>query len=509
MEKRNKSSNLKKFYFPIYYSFFLLIIINLSVNSLENDRYIYFPLKKRDNTKLENLKNITDIMKFIYLEPLIIELNIGIPEQKASIIFRTDCSYMYITSYNHNTSKYSRTSDLIQLKYGNFSYYNEEISTSVNNYDKNFNFYGYAYDNQFFSSCISETININDKKRNFDLMLSKQIELEEPGAFCLQLEEASSVLHFTPSFPILLKNNYSLIDNFKWFIYYGQNNNEKDYLVIGTSVDEFINPETGKKIYPNFDEKDYFNDNDQIRLNKAEMIIKFNDIYLSTGTNQKENFEDSEHFKGKLIPNIGFIVGTLNYSQYLENNIFGKYLELGQCYKSNFIERPNLVGENYSYYYCEESLYNNIKNIFKDIVFKQVSLSEEFVLTFDDLFIKQNGYLIFLVIFSTHQHNFWDLGTPFLRKYQFDFDFKNTLIGYYRGKNKKEDKEPNNKSINWILFYIEIIVFILLIALGVFLIKKFYKNRKKRANELDDDYEYHEKKNGDNLVINGGNKIFE
>ena len=48
------------------------------------------------------------------------------------------------------------------------------------------------------------------------------------------------------------KKNYSLINDYKWFIYFGQNN-EKDYLVIGSSPDEFICPDTGKKIYQNID----------------------------------------------------------------------------------------------------------------------------------------------------------------------------------------------------------------------------------------------------------------
>ena len=493
---------------PSIFLFLILILFvyNISIISCDNN-YIYFPLKRRDNTYLKNLKNITDIMKFIYLEPLITELNIGNPEQKVNIIFRTDCTYIYLTSNKHNTTKKDQASNFMQLKYGDFKYFNEDNSTSIKYYEKNFDFHRYAYNNQFFSKCISENVKINNHNIELDLMLSNSIELEESGAICLQLENTSSVLQFTPSLPVLLKKNYSLIDNYRWFVYYGQNN-EKDYLVMGTTVDKFKDPETGKKVYPSLDfENDFFNVNDELDVHKAAMTINFDQIYLLSETNkEKEEFEDEKNLKGKLIYNIGFIVGTINYSQYIEKNLLGIYLELNKCYKGIFSQRPNLVGEEYTYYYCDDSLYNNIKASFKKIIFKQVSLSKKFELTFDDLFLRLNGYLIFLVIFSTHQHKNWDFGTPFLKKYQFDFDFQNKKVGYYHVERINTNLEmfptQNNFLKYTLLILLILILSIVLVILGIYIGKNSFSKRKKRANELDDDdYEY-EKKEGNNLIIN-------
>lgn len=434
------------------------------------------------------------------------ELNIGSPEQNIDIIFRTDCTYTYITSNNHNISKPDQASEFIQKKYGNFKFFNEKESNQINFYEKVYNHSRYEYYNQYFAYCISDKVKINDKNINFDLMLANSIEYEEPGAICLQLEEQSSVLQFTASFPILLKKNYSLIDDYKWFIYYGKNN-EKDYLVMGTSVYEFKIPETGNKVYQTFDpDYDYILDNDELDVHKAAMKIVFNDIYLLSDSKKKEKFEEPKNLKGKLVPNIGFIVGTTNYSEYLEKNVFGIYLELNQCHKGIFSQRPNLVGEEYSYYYCDESLYNNIKNIFNKIVFKHATFSENFELTFDDLFLRQNGYLIFLVIFSTHQHFYWSFGTPFLKKYQFDFDFDKKKVGYYHVENKIID--TTNKNETNIFNYTSLILIIvicagILIILGINLRNSYCKLRKKRANELDDDFEYKEKKeDSNNLIIN-------
>ena len=481
----------------------LIFLLNISIIFSEDNNYIYFPLKRRDNTFLKTLKNITEIMRFIYLEPLLSELVIGTPEQKSNVIFRTDCTYIYLTSLNHNISNPDQTSDFIIKKYGNFNYFNEDNSNSIKYYEKYYFNGNYAYDNQYFTRCISENIKINNKKIKLDLMLSKSINYEEPGAICLQLDqEELTPLHFTASFPVLLKRNYSLIKNYKWFIYYGK---EKDYLVLGASPYEFKDPNTGKKIYPDLDiDKDYNYQLDEKDIKKAAMKIKFDDIYLMYNSNdEKEKFEDEKNLIGKLVPNIGFIVGTTNYNEYLKKNIFEKYINLGRCNSSIFSQRPDLIGQEYIYYYCDESLYKNIKKEFKKIIFKQINLYENFELTFEDLFLKKNGYLIFLVIFSTHQHFYWSFGTPFLKKYQFDFEFdidvENSKIGYYHISKKVKKNFP------WKYILLSILVLVLsgiLIVFGIFVGKYYFKFRKKRANELEDDeYEYEQKNEGNNNLI--------
>ena len=108
--------------------------------------------------------------------------------------------------------------------------------------------------------------------------------------------------------------------------------------------------------------------------------------------------------------------------------------------------------------------------------------------------MKKNGYLIFLVIFSTHIHDYWDLGTPFLKKYQFDFYFDLKLdkehqkkIGYYHIENKIQDN--NKKSLLTLLSFL-IFVFAGLILVVIDFGKKYFNQRKKRANELDDEFVY-------------------
>ena len=480
-----KIINIKR---PIIFLFISLIIFIKCQNN-----YVYFPLKLKDNTYLKSLNNINDTMKFIYLEPLISDIIIGEPKQKINIIFRTDCTYVYITLKEHQIKKPDLTSEFIKKKYGDFLFYDQKESRSIYDYNiiKN---YTYAYDNQFISRLINEKIILNGNNYNINISLGEYIELEESGGFCLQINKHDEKsIDFTSSFPVILKENLNLINNYKWFIYYSQDN-KNEYLVLGISPNEFKDPKTGNLIYPNFNkDENYFNINDIPDVKKNGMMFKFDDIYLMKN-NKKIEFEDENNFYGKLMPNIGFIVGTSHYKKYIEDSLFSKYLP-DKCKKDIFLQRPDLVGQEYTYYYCKESLYDTFKSSFEKIIFKQTSiLKEYFELNFNDLFIKQNGYLIFLVIFSTHEHKYWDLGKIFMKKYQFEFDFEKKKIGYYKiQKSNKEPDNPNNTFKYILIIGVIIILSAILIILGIIIGKNYFKNRKKRANELDDDFDYKEK----------------
>ena len=201
--------------------FFLFISLIIFIKCQNN--YVYFPLKLKDNTYLKSLNNINDTMKFIYLEPLISDIIIGEPKQKINIIFRTDCTYVYITLKEHQIKKPDLTSEFIKKKYGDFLFYDQKESRSIYDYNiiKN---YTYAYDNQFISRLINEKIILNGNNYNINISLGEYIELEESGGFCLQINKHDEKsIDFTPSFPVILKDNLNLINNYKWFVYYSQN----------------------------------------------------------------------------------------------------------------------------------------------------------------------------------------------------------------------------------------------------------------------------------------------
>ena len=129
--------------------------------------------------------------------------------------------------------------------------------------------------------------------------MATSIQYEEPGRLGLQLQEKITTNHFTPSFLIQLKKA-GTINNYKWFIYYGKNNenkNENDYLVIGCSPHEFTIPDTGDKIFKeiNLDE-DYHNINVQLFINTRKMEIIFDNIYSSSNISNVSNLDKNKIF---------------------------------------------------------------------------------------------------------------------------------------------------------------------------------------------------------------------
>ena len=120
--------------------------------------------------------------------------------------------------------------------------------------------------------------------------------------------------------------------------------------------------------------------------------------------------------------------------------------------------------------------------------------------------------------------NRWIMGIPFLKKYVLSYDYDKKRIGFYKNYendnydyDEDENKDDDYNFFSSLAFKIIMIVIggITLFLLGMFVNNLMKKSRKKRANELEDDYEYEAHKdkkenneepnritNKDNLGIN-------
>ena len=493
------------------YIFIFILEIYIKSITCSNEKIIIFPLIKKDNSYLSNLKNITEIIQFFFSELTIAELELGIPKQKTNIIIRPDESNIYLSSAKHNLSVEDKTAEIVKLQYKNIKFFNNEKSQSIE-YNGTFS-KSYFYNNFKEWKIINDYFEINSKEKiKLNLILATSILYDDVGSLGLLPVKDISVNQFTQSFLHQLKIN-NIIDNYKWFIYYGEEN-KKDYLILGCSPHEFKIPDTGNYIFPKLDlEKDYHSTSDKIFVDSPRMLIYFDELFITSNiTNLKKNnsfIANNTHAFLKI--NLGVIIGTTEYQNYLQSKYFSDYLNSNKCHNKTFKIRKDNVPQIFTFFYCEESLYNDIKKSFMPLVFKKVDLNKYFILSFNDLFLRKNEYLIFLVVFPQDYNFDWELGTPFLRKYQFVYDFENKLIGYYNDKYKKDDYnndddyENNNgdkKKNYWkYIGYITLIIILssILISLGFYLGKKVYQIRKKRANELNDDYEY---KENDNNIIN-------
>ena len=140
-----------------------------------------------------------------------------------------------------------------------------------------------------------------------------------------------------------------------------------------------------------------------------------------------------------------------------------------------------------------------------------------FVFTYEDLFREKNDKLYFLVFFKTNYFGtYFEMGKMFLKKYNLTFNHDTRMIGYYNvdlpgGKNngENEEKSPEQNIFNSIYTWIGIFLIIVIFGiLGFFLGKYIYdKVRKKRMNEIDDNFVYNSKQNNEDE--NENNKLYD
>ena len=331
----------------------------------------------------------------------------------------------------------------------------------------------------------------------------------------------------------LKKNNY--IKEYLWCIIFNMpmkyNNN---YLLI--DPDELLNLKGNIILgdYPHiFDSQNFF----ESQLTKTYSFfseytmkweLKFNKIFFKNNNNNRdEKINDNNAY---LDPSNYLIYSPKEYFELIIENYFQKYIDEDNCYLYYFDEYISINCDK-----SEKFSINEIKK-FPSIFFEHINLDYTFELSYKDLFVEKNNVYWFLIVSdSMFYTSDWTLGNIFMRKYQFIFNLDTKEIGFYNPKleksNKNNENNENNENKNIkkennaykITNIILILILIFILAgIGIFIRMKFYtKNaKKKRANELDDDYEYVSDKkinvknneseninNNDNKLYNYGNNI--
>ena len=138
----------------------------------------------------------------------------------------------------------------------------------------------------------------------------------------------------------------------------------------------------------------------------------------------------------------------------------------------------------------------------------------------EELFVTNGNYIYFLIIHKVYYIDYWSFGTIFLKKYPFLFDYDKKSISFiniYNNTNINNLEKNNNNETKskfesfW--SFIKSISIIIGILIGIFIGKKIWdKNRKRRANELIDNFQYeaHEdKKNLNNGFLLKESKLYE
>ena len=118
-----------------------------------------------------------------------------------------------------------------------------------------------------------------------------------------------------------------------------------------------------------------------------------------------------------------------------------------------------------------------------------------FTFDYNDLFFDNGDSLYFLVAtYADTDEGYWILGKPFLKKYLFLYNMDTKMIGFYKNeKDKAIDNIVTNKQkaskFNTSIF-INVVLFIVIIILSIFIYHCYISKRRIRANELEDKFNY-------------------
>ena len=248
-------------------------------------------------------------------------------------------------------------------------------------------------------------------------------------------------------------------------------------------------------------------------------------IYNKTNSSIFENYKEFDVKLAEIIVDLPYIIGIKQYKLYIDAIFFRDLVNKNICSLKKI-----KLDESYSTYVCDntsELFKQKFENEFPTLKFHHVDLNKTFILHQHDLFTynflnKSDKNIYFLIFFSDKNGKYnpynpaksdiqrWKLGLPFFKKYKLSFNADSREIGYYEifykdntNYNKNNINEENiidkEKPINGSkdsYLLLEIGGIILLLLIFFFLGFLFHKNiirlpRKKKANELDDEYEYY------------------
>jgi len=383
-------------------------------------------------------KNKLNYMKSLYLSNIYTIIKLGTPYQTFNSSIKLDITDSYILT---NKSELE-----------NLPFFNQNSSTSYKQIEIK-NYYGSEIETGFLSSDKFSLSLINNKfieLNNFKFATSEKIYVKKKEdiiiSSCLGFE-----LFSYNNIIIQLKNN-SIIENPTFTFLFNNKNKDKGELIIGEK---------------NIGEKGFLITQTKKIENVLSWSFQFDSILF--GEKKLEKILNAQ-----IKCEIELIIAPTDFIRDLWENYFSKK----NCKKENFILSMVYT---YKYFVCDSNV--NLDD-FSELKFYEKNLNYTFILNKNDLFELNDGKIYLKIIEQHYYSKNWVLGRLFLKKYQLYFDYDRKTIGIYINK-----KKESNLGI-----YLLFIFLIFIIIILIYLLFKFWKNkRKKRAFELDDEYEYIEK----------------
>ena len=414
------------------YNLCLIIFFILSINTSVFTKIISFPYKYKYSSYYI-FYNSEIFLKDHFKKKLSIELNIGTPSKrvKALLVQESACFIFKKENSSYDNYKYfpMKSSSLKKGK-------KMDVFKNLKNYVDIFNF-----------SQINQTQNLKFLLENYTNSTSDNytpfISLNSPLVF-------SYMLYSCPNFLMDLKSGF-LIDKIMWSIIH--KDQFEGTIIIGGELSEY-NPIK----YPVSNYYTIYFD--------QQFSFKFESIYIIDSWDRKgyinKNISDLKLTDVTIDINLGIIIGTDEYRDYIDKKFFNhlvkrhtckkdivKYINnidyyIYSCYNLDFIGQKNQRHPGINYY-----------NSFPKLIFSSKKIEYNFELTNKDLFAQISGRYYFLIIFKKYNNNteekgkeIWYLGQPFYKKYTFSINLDSKTIGFYLEKDNKNKNQNNFISLS-------------------------------------------------------------
>jgi hypothetical protein len=486
--KHKKMKKIKQFIIKIYFHIIILILTNVELKYC----MIVIPIEKLsiDNYKKTNQSIHSNIIQDYFLKDIYGIFEIGTPPQEVPIFLR-------VNQYN-----FEITSSIFEKEISYFYKYNLTNFVKINS---PFN----EEESKTFKSeeCTNEILNFLDHKKNCEsndsFIFYRNIDLNKKNTykninFTLIKNKRDNITgelglgvvdiqHSTDKNFLKILKKMGIINNYIWFFSFNGWNSMSGKLIIDSHPHE-INPNL-------FNEKDLIFKNILIEEYKSKTWkLNFDKIFINS-TNINNSFYINLNNKvAELVFDSDIIIGTNELEQKLKNNFLDAFIEDKKCFKEKYSQLYYQRFEA-NFYYCEIELKNILYESLPSINFFSFDYNYTFEITKDILFKLEEKYIYLLILFPSEiNKNNFVLGNSVTLRYPFVFNSDSGTVGLYTGytqSNNSENKENKNNYDNLVKIIIIFLLSVCLIMIGIFIGKKIYGiKRKKRANELSDDYEY-------------------
>ena len=475
--------------------FYLLLIVVINLNNCSN--VITFQLHYSNITLINNISSIFNSLSNTYIYS---QMKIGQPEYSIKTLFSFNSPYFcMLTNY-----------ELIDEK-NLLNYYNVENSETFHNISCLNQYYVQSYKDIHAEEKFAINMYNLDEKSNKEFIIKDLDFVLGVRNIYQKKENLTEIYYMTIGLQFFTSQRYTqekkidfislikekkLVENYNWFIYYEKIKRNEDGLY---NLDELLN--SGKSLifggFPHKYKSNEFHEEQLLNVNSHYFlwILEFKSVYFyrnNTKFNTGMFKQELYHNKAQLNFNNFIMYAPSLYITMIKNNYFESYISRNICHY--------YIDAQIESFYCEKSDNFNINELklFPTLYFEHIEFNYTFEFTYEDLFFERDNKYFFMVS-SLLDVDDWFFGEIFFRKYQFVFNQDSKAISFYNINLDFEQKESSsktiiiNKSMDWKLIILIIILSsILFIGIGFIVGKTIYKKykKKKRANELDDDYDY-------------------